>query len=290
MDNQYRGSDLRHRWPKVVPLDGEGLPYSLQCALHLVRPFIGKTGRIAASMEVVGRISKCQRSHGVIEGLCHSTGVELIFARQVCVKVRDGLVVAHLVSLHCIAGREFSRRNRADHYDSLQASGISCGEESDLSPDIGPPNEAERYDTKLVAHRLDVIELDRNAYLCCQRYGIGPSTISDVVRNHVELLKEGVQVVFQESRTGYHHRVTGPVLGSPQPHSISCGDPTLSHGQSCLRTTADHRFDPTPLPPLCRRVASSPGYGIPRPRSIWSLVVRGPGDRFDWSTRACVSA
>jgi hypothetical protein len=52
----------------------------------------------------------------------------------------------------------------------------------------------------------------------------------------VELFKEGVQVVLQESRTGYHHRVTGPVLSSPQPYAISCGDPTFSHGQSCLRT------------------------------------------------------
>ena len=239
MDNQDRDRDLRHHWPKVVPLDGEALPYSLQCAPHLIRPFIWKTGRIAASMDVVRRISKCQRSHGVVERFCHSTGVELIFARQVCtegVKVRDGLVVPHLVSLHCFVGWEFSRRNRADHCGSLQASGFTGGEQSDLSPDIRPPNEAERWDTKLVAHRLDVIELDRNAYLSCQRYGIGPSTISDVVQDHVELLKEGVQVVFQKSRTGYHHRVTGPVLGSPQPYAISCGDPTFSHGQSCLRT------------------------------------------------------
>ncbi len=239
MDNQDRGRDLRHRWPKVVPLDSEGLPYSLQCAPHLVRPLIRKTGRIAESMDVVRRISKCQRRHGVVERLCHSTGVELILPRQVCtegVKVRHGLVVAHLVPLHCIVGWEFSRRNRADHCDSLQASGFSGGEQSYLSPDIRPPNEAETYDTKIVAHRLDVIELDGNAYLSCQRYGVGPSTVSDVVQDHVELLKEGVQVVFQESRTGYNHRVTRPVLGSPQPYAVSCGDPTFSHGQSCLRT------------------------------------------------------
>ena len=239
MDNQDGRSDVSHHWPKVVPLDGEGLPYSLQCAPHLVRPFIRKTGRIAASMGVVRRISKCQRSHGVVERFCHPTGVELIFLSQVCtqgVKVRNGLVVPHLVSLHCVAGWEFSGRNRADHCDSFQASGFSGGEQSYLSPDVRPPNEAERYDTKLVAHRIDVIKLDRNAYLSCQRYGIGPSTVSDVVQDHVELVKEGVQVVFQESRTGYHHRVSGPALGSPQPYAVSCGDPAFSHVQLCLRS------------------------------------------------------
>jgi hypothetical protein len=249
MDNQDRGRDLRDHCPKVVPLDGEGLPHSLQCAPHLVRPFIGKTGRIAASIDVVRRISKSQRSHGVVERLCHSTGVELIFPRQVCtggVKVPNGMVVPHLVSHHCIVGWEFSRRNRADHCDSLQTSGFSGGEQSYLSPDIRPSNEAERYDAKLVAHRLDIIELDRNAYLSCHRYGIGPSTISDVVQDHVELLKERVQVVFQESRTGYHYRVTGPVLGSPQPYAISCGDPMFSHGQSCLRTNCGPLFDRRP--------------------------------------------
>ena len=243
MDNQGRGGDRRHSWPKVVPLDGEGLPYSLQCVPHLVRPLIGETGRIAAAMDVGRRISKCQRSHGVVERPCHATGVDFIFARHVCtedVKVRNGLVVAHLVSLHCIVGWEFSRRNRADHCDSLQAGGLSGGEQSYLSPDIRPPNEAERCDTKVVAHHLDVIEFDGNPYLSSWRYGIGSSTISDVVQDHVELLKEGVQVVFQGSRTGYHHRVTGPVLASPQSYAISCGDPTFSHGQSCLRTNCDH--------------------------------------------------
>ncbi len=267
MDNQDRGSDLRHHWPKVVPLDGEGLPYSLQCAPHLVRPLIGETGRIASSMDVVPRISKCQRSHGVVERLCHSTGVELTSARRACaegVKVRNGLVVSHLVSLHCIVGWEFSRRNRADHYDSLQASGFSGGEESCLSPDIRPPNETERNDIKLVAHRLDVIELDRNAYLSCQRYGIGPSTISDVVQDHVELLKEGLQIVFQERRTGYHHRAASPVLASPQSYAISCGDPTFSHGQSCLRTNCGP-------PKLTDTPASDVPKGAPKPG------VRGQG-------------
>jgi hypothetical protein len=214
-------------------------------------------------MDVVRRISKCQRSHGVVERFCHSTGVELIFPRQVCtevVKVGNGLVVTHLVSLHCIVGWEFSRRNRADHCDSLQASGFSGSEQSYLGPDIRPPNEAERYDTKVVTHRLDVIELGRNAHLSCQRYRIRPSTISDVVQDHVELFKEGVQVVFQESRTGYHHRVPGPALGSPQSYAISSGDPAFSHGQSCLRINCGPPYlTLTPLPPPYRGVAPGPG-------------------------------